>query len=207
MIRALAVLAVVGTASVAHADGSDGLSLEMDFHIGPAMTLSPGADPELESGAGFAMGGGPRFVSSAGWGLGFDVGGTVELDGEEASYVHFVTDVYVLRRVRVGDADFVTLRLGPSFWLSDAGIQPACVTECAPEIEQRQAEVDVYDTTVVAGVAALSFSRAFGPVLVGADLRGRVGRALADDESPLRAQVLLMLHVSLRIPARHHYAD
>ena len=209
MTRVLfALLASLGTASVAHADDDeDGLRFEIDFHIGPAMTLSPGADPDLESGAGFALGAGPRFVSPEGWGFGLDVGGTFELDGVEASYAHFVTDLYALRRVRVGDADFIALRLGPSFWLADAGIQPACVTECDPAIEQRQTELDVHDTTVLAGVAGLSFSRAFGPVLLGADLRGRVGRALADDTSPLRAQVLLVLHVSMRVPPRQRYAD
>lgn len=207
MIRALLLTAILATASTAHADDSDGLLFEIDYQMGPAMTLSPGADPELESGAAFALGGGPRFVSPAGWGFGLDIGGTFELDGDAPSNLYFVTELYGLRRLRVGEADFITLRLGPSFWLADAGIETSCVTDCAPEIEQRRAELDVHDTTVVAGVAGISFSRAFGPVLLGADLRGRVGHALADEAAPLRAQVLLVFHVGFRVPPDRRYAD
>jgi hypothetical protein len=194
------LLGLLGPAAGVHADDSDEWSFEMAFRLGPVVSLSRGADVELESGAGLEFGGGPRFVAPSGWGIGLDVAADFELDGDAPSYVQFVTDVYGMHRFAAGEHDFITLRLGPSLWYADAGITTACIEDCPDEIVQRRAVLDAHDSVVVAGVAGVGVSRAFGPLLVGADLRGRVGRALADDASPLRAQVLLVLYVTMRVP-------
>lgn len=193
------------SAGAARADESERLVFEIDFRLGPVVSSSEGADPELASGAGLELGMGAHFLSSAGWGLGIDVAGDFELDGTAPSYATFVTELYAMHRFRVGESDFVALRLGPSLWYADASTDAGCGEACSPEVEQRRAEIDLHDSVILGGVAGMGFSHAFGPLLVGADVRGRLGHAFADDASPLRAQVLLVLHVTMRVPPRMEY--
>lgn len=203
------VAVVAGVAmgpSVAFADDDD-WSFELNLRLGPTLAAAPDAERELRSGAGLEVTMGPEFVSSGHWGLGVAFGGNFDLDGEEAGISRFVTDFYGLHRFELGEADWLALRAGPSLWWADAGMTPECGMECDEATNLRRDALDEYDTTVVGGMLSLSFNRAAGPFMVGADLRGRVGYAAADDVAVVRANVTLALTLSMRLPPKSDYSD
>jgi hypothetical protein len=204
-LTGLIVLAALGASpSIAHADDDGDWSFELSLRLGPALTMAPGADAELESGSGLEFGMGPQLVSPGGWGIGLDVAVGADLDGDAPSSFRVATDLYGLHRIELGESDWLTLRIGPSLWYADAGMSSSeCEDgECPAEIMARMDMLDEHDSAVLGGMAAVGLSRAFGPFMLGAELRGRVGYAFRDELAPVRAHVALVLQWTMRLPPK-----